>query len=282
MYRQFFPAHVSRLAALRAAQLATSTDVYVGVALRDGNRAGGASAIQDARFLHIETDEPDALALLERFAHPPTIEIASGGPGHRHLYWRLSRCAPAIEVERANRRLAASLGGDPASVDIARILRPPGTLNHGHDPPSDVRLLCVRPEASYSLAELVQGLTPDPQQRVPRRRELPRRPGRGVVDRELLAIAPERYVRVLANATPNRAGKIRCPFHEDRTPSLQLYPDGTFYCFGRLDEHRACDKGGSIFDFAAARWGMTTRGDDFLKLREELARAFGLSHLLRR
>lgn len=32
---------------------------------------------------------------------------------------------------------------------------------------------------------------------------------------------------------PNRAGFIRCPFHDERTPSLKLYDgDGGFSCYG--------------------------------------------------
>ncbi len=82
---------------------------------------------------------------------------------------------------------------------------------------------------------------------------------------------------MLANATPNRAGKILCPFHADTSPSLQLYPDGTFYCYGRHSKQRACRKGGTIFDFAAAIWGLATRGNDFLELRRRLASTFGLA-----
>ena len=42
---------------------------------------------------------------------------------------------------------------------------------------------------------------------------------------------------------PNRAGKICCPFHNEKTPSLKLY-DGNrgFYCFG-------CGEHGSVIDF---------------------------------
>ena len=63
-----------------------------------------------------------------------------------------------------------------------------------------------------------------------------------------------------------------CPFHQETEPSLQLYPDGTFYCFGAR-----CKKGGTIFDFAAAMWGIGTRDRDFLALRRRLARTFGLA-----
>ena len=54
---------------------------------------------------------------------------------------------------------------------------------------------------------------------------------------------------------PNREGKIRLPVSQDSNPSLQLYPDGSFYCFGS-----GCRAGGSIFDFAARLWGIVPRG----------------------
>ena len=45
-------------------------------------------------------------------------------------------------------------------------------------------------------------------------------------DRALLAVPATEYARVLVGRDPNRAGKITCPFHDDREPSLQLYEDG--------------------------------------------------------
>ena len=41
----------------------------------------------------------------------------------------------------------------------------------------------------------------------------------------------------------NDSGMARCPFHNDRTPSMKLYPDH-FYCFG-------CGKYGDVVDLAA-------------------------------
>lgn len=41
--------------------------------------------------------------------------------------------------------------------------------------------------------------------------------------------------------------KIRCPFHEDRTPSLQVYDDGGWKCFG-------CGKHGDVIDFLGYLW----------------------------
>ena len=32
--------------------------------------------------------------------------------------------------------------------------------------------------------------------------------------------------------TPDARGRMRCPFHDDATPSMQVYPEtGTAYCF---------------------------------------------------
>ena len=74
------------------------------------------------------------------------------------------------------------------------------------------------------------------------------------------------YVRTLAGLEANRAGKVRCPFHDpDDTPSLHCYNDGTWFCFG------ACQTGGSIYDFAARLWSTGTKGREFLALRARLA-----------
>ena len=62
-------------------------------------------------------------------------------------------------------------------------------------------------------------------------------------------------------------GKTACPFHADRTPSLHVYPEAEngWTCFG-------CGKGGTIYDFAANLWGLSTRGEDFMELRRRIAR----------
>jgi hypothetical protein len=270
MRRRFFASHASYAAARRICQLAPRTDVYIGVALRDRDTDGGRDAIVGSRFVYIESDHPDSERKLAAFAHPPTIEVASGTPGHLQLYWGLYEHARNDQVESTNRRLALELGGDPASVDVARILRPPDTLNHKHEPPRAVSLLAHRPGARYTLAELTGSLPPDPRPAEARHDPAStRRVGRTTLDRELLAIPAAEYVRALAGASANPAGKVLCPFHDDTNPSLQLYPDGTFYCFG-------CRVGGTIIDFAAQKWGLTTRGKDFLELRLRLAIHFGL------
>ncbi len=271
MGRQFISASRVLDAARLITRLAPATDVYVGVALRHGRRTGGKSAISGSHLLYIECDDPNAADRVAGVPCPPTLEVASGTPNHRHLYWHLHEPAASLQVESANRRLAVALHGDPACVDIARILRPPDTLNHKHDPPRPVRLLAHRIRARYTLAALTSALPADPRRADTNRAAVPRRrAARTRLERELLAIPAAEYARVLADIAPDRAGKALCPFHDDSRPSLQLYPDGSFYCFG-------CGRGGTIFDFAAASWLSGTRGQDFLELRRRLARAFDLT-----
>ncbi len=262
MGRTFISARAIGRAAELIAHLAGRRDVYTGVALRC-RRAGGRDAITDPHLVFIETDTLEGLERLRHFAYPPSMVIASGTPGHLHAYWSLASPISVDELERANRRLAHHLGGDPASVDAARVLRPPGSLNHKHQPPAPVRLLSARPGSTYRIEELAAGLQ-DPagtSARHPRQRP---RHGRRRIDQQLLAIPAGEYVRALAGRVPDRAEKVSCPFHDDRTPSLQLYEDGTWYCFG-------CRQGGSIYDFAARLWGTGTKRGEFLELRARLA-----------
>ena len=220
-----------------------------------------------SHLLYIECDDPDAAARLAAFPFPPTMEVASGSPGGLQLYWRLQQRAASLQVESANRRLALALGGDPACVDIARILRPPQTLNYKHDPPAGVVLLAFREGARYTLAQLTEGLSEDPRPRASERElTVRRRLARTQLDRELLTIPAAQYVRILTGRSANAGGKVLCPFHPDTDPSLQLYADGTFYCFGS-----GCGRGGTIIDFAAHLWGMTPRGAEFIDLRKRLA-----------
>ncbi len=260
----------------RITALAGRADVYVGVALRD-RAHGDKSAISGSHMLYIECDDPRARERVESFAYSPSMIVASGSPGHLHVYWRLRDRASNAQVESTNRRVALLLQGEPACSDIVRLLRPPTSLNHKHTPPRPVRLLHHNANACYALPELTASLPSDPEPRQACARPASRsRVEASALDRELLAIPASEYVRVLAGLTPDRAGKVLCPFHEESRPSLQLYPDGTFYCFGRHSKDRACHKGGTIFDFAAAMWfsGQSAdaplRGRRFIEVRERL------------
>lgn len=269
MRRRFLPAAELRAAARLISRHGAAADVYVGAAVRDGCLGGGRAGISGSHLAWVESDDASTAARLEDLACPPTLMVASGTPGHLQLYWRLDERYPLDVVERANRRLAAALAGDAACAEGARILRPPGTFNHKHDPARPVELLRADRDARCTLVELTAGL-PQVADCEPAREARPTaRTGRSHVDRMLLAVPATEYVRVLTGLTPNREGKVRCPFHEDRDPSLQLYPDGSFFCFGS-----SCRRGGSIYDFASSLWGIPARGVGFLEISGRLASRF--------
>ena len=100
----------------------------------------------------------------------------------------------------------------------------------------------------------------------PSARPLVRRSDGGLAE-QLRDVPAEVYVPRLRGQSPDRDGKLLCPFHEERTASLQVYPDGSWCCFG-------CRRGGSIVDFAAALWGLGTKGRDFIEVRERLISEF--------
>jgi DNA primase len=64
--------------------------------------------------------------------------------------------------------------------------------------------------------------------------------------KELVSL--EQVIDWLELEPPNSAGKIRSPHHEDRTPSLHVYPDGTWHDF-------STGKGGDVLDFVQMFFG---------------------------
>lgn len=268
MRRRFFATVHLQSATRLIERLAPANDVYVGVALRDGQVSGGRAAITGSHLVWVESDNALTARRLRAFPHPPTMVIASGTPGHMQLYWLLDRRHPIGDVESANRRLAAVLAGDLGCAEGARILRPPVTLNHKHDPPRAVTLLVLREGARINLACLTKGLPADENRRILTGTStgLGRR---SCDDEQLLRIPAADYVYALTGRSQNGEGKVHCPFHNDSTPSLQLYPDGGFYCFGS-----GCRRGGTIFDFAGHLWGIPPRGPSFRELRRRLLEQF--------
>ena len=259
------PARVRGLAT-RAIALGRRTDVYVGCAPRT-RRPGGRDAVDRAFVLWADCDGDQAVAALHGFQPAPSIVIASGTGSNCHAYWPLTEALERDELERANRRLAHALGADSASADAARILRVPGTLSHKHMPPTPVQALRLEPDRRLDAIDVV-GSLPDPP--APARAMAAPAPQRH--DDPLLDVAPDVYVRRLLGVEVPRHRKVRCPFHEDRHPSLHVYDTSErgWYCFGR------CRRGGTIYDLAAPLYGYASRGEDFLRLRVELRRLFGL------
>jgi len=266
MRRAFHDVERQDLVAAAIIKRAPDTDVYVGVLPRRRPAGGRNDLVPVGSVLWADCDTPESVAALDDFPVPPSILVASGTGDNRHAYWSVDAPLPIDELERLNRALACSLGADPSCAEPARILRPP-SLNHKHDPPARVQLVRCDATARYRPADFVDAVGDQADE--PMRHRLPR-PAQRAQDDRLLQVAPTMYVERLSGLRVPRHGKIRCPFHDDRTPSLHVYsePEQGWYCYG-------CNRGGTVYDFAALLSGRTTRGADFVQLQDELRAQLG-------
>jgi hypothetical protein len=240
--------------------LSARTDVYVGVLPRRRQGGGRADLIEQASVVWVDCDTGESVAALRAFRPRPAMVVASSAE-NRQAYWFLTEPASLEVIEGTNRRIALVLGADVGCSDPARILRPGGSVNRKRVEPAAVRLLYLA-EDRVSVADLDRVLPPEPATSEPVIR--PRR-SRGARGDPLEEIPPPLYVEQLTGQRVGRSGKIRCPFHEDRTPSMHVYddPEQGWYCFG-------CGRGGTIYDLASLLLGRETRGPGFIELRREL------------
>jgi hypothetical protein len=278
-WRQEFFA-TNRVDALRqrVLLLGQRTDVYIGVVPRT-TRSGKKDALGRSHLIWCDLDGSDADKRLAIMRVKPVITVHSGTEGHLHAYFVLAEPLDVELLERANHALAEQLGGDHASTDAGRVLRIPGTLSFKHEPPSPVRLasynVCAEP---VLVDEIVGELLPGPEAPAP----IPAwvRPVTALSSQSLegldrtkaLKLIPaQAWVQVLLGVEAGRDGKITCPFHaggKERTPSLQLYSDGHWFCYG-------CREGGSVLDFASRLWNLPTRENSFNVLRDRLWETLG-------
>ena len=242
--------------------LSRQTDVYVGALPR--RRRGGARAdlVEPAGVVWADCDTSESVDALRAFRPTPAMVVASSEE-NRHAYWFLTESVSLDVIERTNRRIALALGADGRCSDPGRILRPAGSVNRKRAEPAAVRLLHLVAAQRVAVSDLdrvlpLESVSPETVNR------LPWRPGVRLSD-PLEAIPPPLYVEQLTGHRVDRSGKIRCPFHEDRTPSFHVYedPGRGWYCFG-------CGRGGSVYDLASLLWQRETRGRDFIRLRREL------------
>jgi hypothetical protein len=255
----------------RIASLAGSTDVFVGVIARARRGGSRSDLVQRAAVVWVDCDDRASVAALAQFRPPPSMVVASGSGPNQHAYWLLDQPVGIEEIERVNHRLALALGADLHCGDSARIMRPAGSTNRKHSPPTAVRLLGCDEHARVALADLTARLAPDPP--LTGRRAIA--PSRALSSDPLLALAPRDYAERLLGQPVGRSGKVRCPFHTDGTPSLHVYPEPGrgWYCYG-------CGRGGTVYDLAALLWlsgqsaNAPLRGQQFIELRERLAAEF--------
>lgn len=119
--------------------------------------------------------------------------------------------------------------------------------------------------------EGIVGMPPHPPDRPrPQRAWTPlRTPG---TNRTLDDIPTEEYVQRLTghDAHPGRRSNCPLPDHDDHSNDFAAYHGGSFNCFG-------CNRGGTIFQFAAHLWGIPTplHGATFREVRDRLHDIFG-------
>jgi hypothetical protein len=266
MTKHFFSVEEPEVVGAYVLANARRNDVFVGCAPRT-REAGTKDAVGRVWTLWAEFDGADAVEALKRFEPTPALIIASGSGVNCHAYWPLVDSLSPMEAEVANLRIARAIGADAVCFDAGRILRPPGTWNHKHRPPTRVATSHLERGERFEASEVLRNVPELQIDRVERRWKPA--PGRVWNDDQLLNIEPTVYVTELVGRAPGRNHKISCPFHEDRTPSLHVYstPERGWSCF-------SCGRGGSIYDLAAAMWGMNPRGREFLQIRELLQERF--------
>lgn len=271
--RYFEPVHSSPALATRALLLARTTDTYIACAPRK-RRGGTIDDIAASAVVWVDLDTPQAVGALQRFSPAPAIVIASGTGTNVHAYWPLTGRADAEQVAAANRKLAHALGGDCGAVtNAAAILRPPGTHNHKHEPSTRVDALKLNSHRQLALGEITAGLH-DPATAT--RPATPATRSPHASSDPLLRIAPAEYVERLLGVKVPRSGKVACPFHEDKTPSLHVYdtPEQGWCCFSARCAIDGRPRGGSIYNLAGPLMGYDTTGDDFRALKRELRHIF--------
>ena len=233
--QEFIPHAELTRAAARAIELRDSGDVFFGVGLR-ARQFGGKDAVLELPAVWIDLDSSEALVELALFPLAPTLVIATGSPGHTHAYWFTREPIDPAVAEALNRELAQVLGGDPQAVDAARVLRLPGTLNHKHDPPAEVRLSDFTAKY-YTEAELRAAL-PEAEAAIPTATT------RGAAampasDSAETSGAVARILDQLKGVAPASNGwTAHCPAHDDEHPSLSIAEGDDGRCL--LKCHAGC------------------------------------------
>src|SRR5215471_18646567 len=77
------------------------------------------------------------------------LVVASGSPGRSHRYWRSRSFLDPSRGRAANADLAINYGADKSGIDVAQLLRLPGSYNHKTDPPNPVEII----EGSFAVIE---------------------------------------------------------------------------------------------------------------------------------
>jgi len=138
--------------------------MYYGVCTREARKGRGRredvrecpAVWTDIDAYHIDAGKDDIISALQSAYHPPSVIIDSGG-GIQAL-WMLSEAVDVSEVGGETeeqvldvlRRICGVFCGDVKVIDLARVMRLPGTINAKHGEERRAHVV----EASWALYEL--------------------------------------------------------------------------------------------------------------------------------
>lgn len=130
----------------KAKEFAPQYDVYFSLATRFGMNSG---TKQDCYRICTTWADVDNKKIKEcNFDPKPDVMVSSGGGVHS--YWLIN--SPVLlrgeeerwkSIEAINRGLAYKFHGDRNTIDISRVLRVPGTLNHKFSPAREVKAFAI-------------------------------------------------------------------------------------------------------------------------------------------
>ena len=198
-------------------KLSEHTEVFVGVLPRRRRRGGRADVIARGRVVWADCDGSEAVAALHAFRPSPAIVVASSEQ-NRHAYWLLTAPVSVDLIEQTNRRIALALGADVRCSDRARILRPVGSVNRKRSEPVACGCLIWLQRRESRSPSWIRSCHASHH-------------GRSLVSRVASRSSPpirwrrsrRRCIERLTGLRVGPSGKLRCLFHDDRSPSLHVY-----------------------------------------------------------
>lgn len=112
----------------RVPQAWLDADLYFSVnAVDAGNPRGPGHRVQNAHVRQVRVVYADLDGAGASMPLQPSVMVNSGRG--QHCYWLLTQPIDAAQAAELQRRWVHHVGGDPAAVDLARVLRVPGSVN---------------------------------------------------------------------------------------------------------------------------------------------------------